>query len=179
MKEEMKKFENVARYLDGEDLQLNDEERALLEEFLCDESAMAERLSPDYHPELTKFVNDKIHTSLGASPSRVQKISLFRWTAAAAAAILIITAMVVWQTSDSHDSKSVGTGGTVANVQSANDLNTSDPSEDDIDEFLTPLFYDENAQAIINNGISEQDFIEVYYEDGDNVMLVPASSSRA
>lgn len=191
MREEIKKCENVARYLDGERLQLSAEEQALLEEFRLDESAVSNKLPSELPAEMTKIISVKLTAALNARRPQRRTIHLVRWTAAAAAAaIIIITAAVFFQASNSPNSTNLTEkSDTLSQAQFDPALyfqdlfdNTSeftDPGDDEVTAFIEPLFFDDTAQTVINDEISEIDLIDDYFDEPDNVMLNLSEPARA
>lgn len=185
MREEMKKNENVARYLDGEKLQLDAEEQALLEEFRLDESAVNDTLPSACPSEVTKLIRAKLAAALNTGQSHRRIIRMVRWGAVAAAAIVIITAAVLYQAPDSQDSTTLaGYTNTLSQdlldeIFNNNNSEFVDPSEDEINVFLEPLFLDDTAQTFMDNDISETDLIDDYFDEPDNVMLNPSGPARA
>lgn len=189
MQEEMNNYKNVARYLDGEKLQLDAEEQALLEEFCLDESTVNDALSPEFSSEITRLISDRVGAALNTDRPRRRAIHLFRWTAAAAA-IIIITTIIFFQASNSQDStRRTSYRDTPSQFQSDEVLydqmlseSTSefvDPSEDEIDIFLEPLLVDDTAQTIMDTDPSENNLIDEYFSEPDNVMLQTSDHPQA
>jgi hypothetical protein len=90
-------YERVARRLDGEEIALSPEERALAEEIARDEAALADSLDVRAPQAAIDRARRRMTAEMGR-PS-LHLLRRIAWTAAAAAAILVV-AVLAWHSPD-------------------------------------------------------------------------------
>jgi len=165
MNSDMEKYENVARWLDGEPVELTGDERALLADFHRDEVALGDRLSV----ELPEASGEQLRASLARGlASRRSRLRIFaapavRWVALAAA-VLVVSTLLVYRIAEPGYTPSSGDASQLAWAEDIDFLDAlfadeASPGQADTDEelanFIKPMFTAEAAWAILAPDESE------------------------
>ena len=165
MNSDMEKYENVARWLDGEPVELTGDERALLADFHRDEVALGDRLSV----ELPEASDEQLRASLARGlASRRSRLRIFaapavRWVALAAA-VLVVSTLLVYRIAEPGYTPNSGDASQLAWAEDIDFLDAlfadeASPGQADTDEelanFIKPMFTAEAAWAILAPDESE------------------------
>jgi|GEM_PF-6253032 len=171
MNSDMEKYENVARWLDGEPVELTGDERALLADFHCDETALSDRLAVELPEASDEWLRAGLARGLASRRSRLRIFAAPAVRGAAlAAAVLVISTLLAWRvlgpgyTPSSGDASQANAASQLARAEDIDFLDAlfadeASPSQADTDEelanFIEPMFTAEAAWAILAPDESE------------------------
>lgn len=89
--------EKIARYLDGESVELTDEQRAQARELRAGEAELSGALAVPCPPEARRRALRRMHAAVQASPRRSLRWVLWSGSVAAAAAVVLLAVHLFWK----------------------------------------------------------------------------------
>ncbi len=96
MNDEERKYERIARYLDGESLRLDADERAVVEAIRQADAALRNRLDVELPAAVARRAFRRARVTAWARPRRTLRVALTRAGIAAAAAIVLLAVGWFW-----------------------------------------------------------------------------------